>query len=343
VPSLAARDVPCRGWSEGFDFRQRAETERISRTSLLVDGTSVVTRKAHGGTSVGITFVMATVIAATAASACSWAHPGANPYRGDPLSALSDFTMTDETRRQLRVLMAAHRYTDVATITRDAIVGQQRYEGLREMHSGRGQTCHGAVDRSAWSDQLQERGLVYCAGDTCVIVPTICNNVSLVTRKPDELAQAAEEEPIDISPAAGPPSPVAASPLSQDNDLPTPDFFPVPVSEGGGSVAGITSGGGGASAGGDTGCAAGCFIGGGGGNSGSDVGGGPISSGPSGGPGSPTGPANVPPPGSLPPVSAVPEAPTSMLMFIGLISLMTYRRIRKNGREREAADCLRHG
>ena len=274
----------------------------------------------------GITFVVATVIAVTAASTCSWAHPGANPYRGDPVSALSDFSMTDETRRQLRVLMTAHRYTDVATITRDAIVGQQHYEGLREMHSGHGQTCHGAVDRSAWNGQLQERGLVYCVGDTCVIVPTICNNVSLVTRKPDEHIQAAEdEEPIDISPAAGPPPTVASSPASQDSDMSTPDLFPMPLSEGGSSIADITSDGSGAGAGGDAGCAAGCFIGNGGGNAGSEGGGSPIASGPSGAPISPTGPVNVPPSGSLPPLSAVPETPTALLMFIGLISLMTYR------------------
>ncbi len=271
---------------------------------------------------------MATVIAVTAASTCSWAHPGANPYRGDPVSALSDFSMPEETRRQLRVLMTAHRYTDVATITRDAIVGQQHYEGLREMHSGHGQTCHGAVDRSAWSDQLQERGLVYCVGDTCVIVPTICNNVSLASRKPDEHTQAAEdEEPIDISPAAGPPPTVASPSAGTDSDMSTPDLFPIPPSEDG-SVADFTSGGSSAGVGGDAGCAAGCYIGNGGGNAGAEGGGSPIATGPPGAPISPTGPVDVPPSGSLPPISAVPEPPSSLLMFIGMISLMTYRWVR---------------
>ena len=324
APSVPERDVLCRGWSEGFDFRLRAETG-YSRTSLLVGDETVVSRKAHGGSSVGISFIMATVIAATAASTCSWAHPGANPYRGDPVSALADFSMTEETRRQLRVLMTAHRYTDVATITRDAIVGQQHYDGLREMHSGHGQICHGAVDRSAWSGRVQERGLVYCVGDTCVIVPTICNNVSLVTRKPDEHTQAAEdEEPIDISPAAGPPPTVASSPSSQDSDTSTPDLLPMPPSEGGGSVSDITSGSG-AGAGGDAGCAAGCFTGSAGGIAGSEGGGSPIASGPPGAPVSPPGPVDIPPTGSLPPLSAVPETSTSLLMSIGLISLMTYR------------------
>lgn len=308
--------MPVRRRSEGFDVRQPADAERFSRTGLLVDGAALVGGKAHRGTPVGITFFMATVVAVTTASACSWAHPGANPYRGDPLSALSDFAIPDETRRQLRMLMAAHRFTDVATITRDAIVGQQRYEGLREMHSGHGQTCHGAVDRSAWSDQLKERGLVYCAGDTCVIVPTICNNVSLVTRKPDELAPAAEDqESIDISPAAGPPPPVAASPSSQDGDVSALDFFPVPASEGGSFVADFASDGSGAGVGGASGSDAG--------------GGGPIASGPLGAPVSPTLPTDVQASSSLPTVSAVPETATSMLMLIGLVSLVTYQRAGK--------------
>lgn len=139
---------------------------------------------------------------ATATPSCSWAHPGANPYRGDPAKAVDDFSLPDETRRRLKAMMAAHAYTDVALITRDGIEGLSHYDNLREMHSGSGQTCHGAVDRSAWSATREERGLVYCVDgeDTCVIVPTICNNVSLVTRRPAPMA----EEPIDIEPAAGP-------------------------------------------------------------------------------------------------------------------------------------------
>ena len=267
----------------------------------------------------GISFVMATVVAATAASGCSWAHPGANPYRGDPTSALADFAMADDTRRRLRALMAAHHYTDVATITRDDIVGQQHYDDLREMHSGHGQTCHGAVDRSAWSDQVQERGLVYCAGDTCVIVPTICNNVSLVTRKPDEHAQAAEDDgPIDISPSAGPPPMAATAPSNEDSGQATPEFLPAPPGDSGSSVDDNAGGGG-------TSGAACCFIGS-GGNGGGGAGN-PIASGPTGTPGSsPTGPTGTPPVGSSPPVSAVPEAPASMLMLAGLAVLLALAR-----------------
>src|ERR1700761_8430186 len=112
--------------------------------------------------SLGLQLVMSTALVA-AAPGCSWAHPGANPYRGAPVKALGDFGLPEETRRKLRDLMVAHRYTDVATITRDDIVGTHGYTDLRQMHSGHGQVCHGAVDRSAWGPTRQERGLVYCA------------------------------------------------------------------------------------------------------------------------------------------------------------------------------------
>ena len=121
----------------------------------------------------GLHLIMTSVYAATALAAapgCSWAHPGANPYRGDPVAALADFDLRDDTRRKLHALMAAHETTDIATITRDTIVGHAdaEYADLREMHSGHGQVCHGAVDRSAWSAQRHERALVYCADGVAV-------------------------------------------------------------------------------------------------------------------------------------------------------------------------------
>jgi len=173
--------------------------------------------------SVGLQLILSTALVAVPPG-CSWAHPGANPYRGDPVHALGDFAMPDETRRKLREMMAAHRTTDVATITRDDIVGTDGYTDLREMHSGGGQVCHGAVDRSAWSATRRERGLVYCAEGVCVIVPTICNNVSLVSRKPDHEA-VLDDTPIDIEPAAGPKPAPADAPLTTPADLESPLGF----------------------------------------------------------------------------------------------------------------------
>jgi hypothetical protein len=251
----------------------------------------------------GIPLLM-TAIIATAAPGCSWAHPGANPYRGDPVSALGDFAMPEDTRRQLRVLMASHRYTDVVTITRDDITGAQAYTDLREMHSGHGQTCHGSVVRSAWDADRKERGLVYCVGDTCVIVPTICNNVSLVSRKPDEATLSpvlpVAEGPLEFEPpAAGPPKSAVVAPAPGALAAPA-DFDMLP---GGGFAGGFPGSGGGDEIGGGPCCAEGVGVG-----VGVGVGGGG-----GGGPGLPGGP-------TLPtaPLSPVPEGPTWALLLAGL-------------------------
>jgi len=240
---------------------------------------------------------MAAVVATTVGSGCSWAHPGANPYRGEPAAVLADFAMSDDTRRQLRVLMAARRYTDVVTITRDHIGGQHAYTDLRQMHSGHGQVCHGSVDRSAWSPTHEERALVYCVGDTCVVVPTVCNNVSLVTREPEQdPLQSGADEPIDISPAAGPTPPSSDVAAAQDPGGDPLEFTPA----------------GGDSGADDSGAAASGFpspaLGGGGGGGGISCCG-----------SVPTGPIDPPP--VVPPSSPVPEAPGWSLLLGGLALL----------------------
>lgn len=269
----------------------------------------------------GLNLIMATAMSGALAGGCSWAHPGANPYRGDPPAALADFTMPEETRRQLRALMAAHRYTDIVTITRDGIVGQRQYGDLREMHSGRGQVCHGGVDRSAWSAKHEERGLVYCIGETCVIVPTVCNNVSLVTRKPDEASVLdGADEPIDISPAAGPPAAQDAV-VAQGPDS-GPLAFTVPEA----SVVGEDSPSGAGGAGGTPGFPVdGGGVGGGGSAPGSPGGAGPCcDTGPIG----PIGPAGPGTPPVVTPTSPVPEAPIWALLMAGLVAVGTLRRVR---------------
>ena len=261
-----------------------------------------------------IALIVASAIAATASGSCSWAHPGANPYRSDPTAALADFAMPDETRRELRARMSAHRYTDVATITRDDIVGQQRYGDLRDMHSGHGQTCHGAVDRSAWAAERQERGLVYCVGDTCVIVPTICNNVSLVTRRPEQAAQDAEGDgPIDIAPAAG--------------ATPPADVPPTLTAESPGDVLAPMSSGDDATFAGSAGPGD-VYPGPGGGVIGGP---GPLGGGATPSP-TPVPPTPVGPIATVPPVSAVPEPPAVSLMLAAIAALAALRR-RSSGRE----------
>ena len=268
-----------------------------------------------------ITHSLAAVVAAASVSSCSWAHPGANPYRGDPAAALADFAMPDETRRKLRALMATHRYTDIAIITRDDIVGGERYGDLREMHSGRGQICHGAVDRSAWSDQVKELGLVYCVDETCVIVPTVCNNVSLVTRKPEQPSPPAQDDaPIDIEPSAGLPPPVDSPTMEQGGEQTYPFFPPTSPRDGEASGVpddrwvGVTPG---------EPC---CFIYGGGGWAYPQ--GEPVVPDDPDDPQTPVTPPPTPqpPPPPEPPVPAVPEVPVSALMFAGLALIVARMR-----------------
>ena len=276
--------------------------------------------------SIGLQLILSTTLA-TVQPGCSWAHPGANPYRGDPVAVLADFDLAPATRDKLRALMRAHRHTDVATITRDDIVGADGgYRDLREMHSGHGRVCHGEVDRSAWRATRRERALVYCADDACVIVPTICNNVSLASRKPRHVA-AQEDSPIDIEPAAGPPRmpPDASAPPSPD-DRPL-EFLP-PAAGGGDTPVGpavpIAPGGGGDSPGPVVPIAPGGPVGG-------DGSGPPTGNAPGGGDGGlpccdlvPIAPGS---PGT-PPIISVPEAPTALLLSAGLVLLAAWRRRR---------------
>jgi hypothetical protein len=255
--------------------------------------------------SAGLQFILMAAVAAAPAD-CSWAHPGANPYRGNPTHALADFGLPVGTREKLRAAMAAHRATDIVTITRDDIVGAHGYADLREMHSGGGRTCHGAVDRSAWSTARRERGLVYCADDACLIVPTICNNVSLVTRRPEREA-ALDDGPIDFAPAAGPAPPADTPTMSATDAMPPGDFLPPPGT--GGDLAG-TPGPGGTPLGGSPIVAAP--------GEGLPTGGGLLCCGTT-----PIGPIGPVEPGVplVSPTSPVPELPTPLALLAGLAAL----------------------
>jgi hypothetical protein len=122
---------------------------------------------------------------------CSWDRPGADPYMGDIEAAVDRYRdIPPEVRAKLKAKMRTRAYDDIATITRDKIegkggpAGKQTYSNLRDMHFGKGRICR-EVTRSKWKPDAVERGLVYCEGEHCLIVPTVCRNVSRVT--PDEL------------------------------------------------------------------------------------------------------------------------------------------------------------
>lgn len=117
-----------------------------------------------------------------AAPACSWDHPGANPYSGNVPATVERYAdIPAAARKRLRERMERRQFDDIAAITRDDIAGTHRYTELRDMHFGKGRLCR-KVTRKRWSADAVERGLVYCEAEHCVIVPTVCNNVSRVTR-----------------------------------------------------------------------------------------------------------------------------------------------------------------
>lgn len=134
-----------------------------------------------------MSIVLTTALAtAQAVSSCSWNEPGHNPYMGTMAAAVERYAdIPAPVRQRLRERMAVHAYDDLVAIRRDSITGRHRYAPeLKQMHFGAGQVC-GRVDRARWSDSAVERGLVYCEDGHCLVVPTVCRNVSRLQRLPD--------------------------------------------------------------------------------------------------------------------------------------------------------------
>jgi hypothetical protein len=128
----------------------------------------------------------ASIPAGGTADACSWNRPGVNPFTGDVVAAVDRYTdIPVEVRERLKSRMAKREYDDMVTIRRDGISGRNGYDygqGIRDMHFGPGKVCR-TVSRKAWSSKTVERGLVYCESGQCILVPTVCRNVSRITRR----------------------------------------------------------------------------------------------------------------------------------------------------------------
>lgn len=140
-----------------------------------------------------LALVAALALSPTAAIArCSWDSPGANAYVGPVPAAVDRYTdIPVEVRERLKQRMERRDFDEMATIRRDSITGRHRYNSdIRDMHFGSGQVCR-SVTRSKWAPEAVERGLVYCEAEHCIIVPTVCRNVSRVTRVPGPGEEAA--------------------------------------------------------------------------------------------------------------------------------------------------------
>jgi hypothetical protein len=122
---------------------------------------------------------------------CSWDRPGVNPFMGDVVAAVDRYQdIPAATRAKLKARMKARSYDDIALIERDKITGQAAYAPeIRDMHFGPGSVCR-TVTRTKWAATTQERGLVYCEDGQCILVPTVCRNVSRIRRldKPTAVA-----------------------------------------------------------------------------------------------------------------------------------------------------------
>ena len=142
---------------------------------------------------------------------CSWNRPGVDPFMGDVVAAVDRYTdIAPPVREELKQRMRARQYDEIVVISRDAIRGKGGYNArISDMHFGPGRVCRN-VTRAGWSEQMQERGLVYCVQGQCILVPTICRNVSRITQAP------ASAPPAAGAAAPGGAAPVAAAPAAPE-------------------------------------------------------------------------------------------------------------------------------
>ncbi|NHZ43008.1 MHFG family PEP-CTERM protein [Massilia aquatica] len=114
---------------------------------------------------------------------CDWDRPGVNPFMGDVVAAVDRYRdIPPLVRTRLKERMADRNFDEFVTIGRDSIKGQNDYDpNIRDMHFGAGTVC-GNVSRAGWSARTKQAGLVYCEGDHCILVPTVCRNVSRIHR-----------------------------------------------------------------------------------------------------------------------------------------------------------------
>jgi hypothetical protein len=116
--------------------------------------------------------------------------------------------------------MESRSYDDIVFIKRDTITGSRGYEyepTISHMHFGsKGKVCQ-SVDRSKWAASHKEMGLVYCAYQYCILVPTVCRNVSRVyPMMPDE-----------YKPKVAPKRPVDPEVKLPHNKVPVPSSLPL--------------------------------------------------------------------------------------------------------------------
>ena len=155
---------------------------------------------------------------------CSWDRPGHNPFMGDVVAAIDrNSDIPTPVRVRLKQRMQARQYDEMVDIRRDSIRGRADYQPtIRDMHFGLDRVC-AQVSRSGWTPAMHERGLVYCESGHCILVPTVCRNVSRIERTPAAIAgTSASDGPGDAGAPKPAPGPTAASSERFAGDPETP-------------------------------------------------------------------------------------------------------------------------
>jgi hypothetical protein len=148
---------------------------------VVMAGFCQASRVRHGGT----LMITALALSAAVTATCNWGDRGLDPYMLDVPSAVDTYTQIPKaTREALKAKMRARQYDDTAHITGAGIKSATwNYGPLRMMHFGNGSRLCGVVNTSMWSaGDPGERALIYTVGDWSIAVPSVCRNVSLITR-----------------------------------------------------------------------------------------------------------------------------------------------------------------
>jgi hypothetical protein len=182
--------------------------------------------------------LLATALLATSHAvvpACAWDRPGHNRFTGDVAAAVQHYAdIPAPVAARLQARIRARDFDDMAEIRRDQIQGKHQYAPeLRDMHFGKGSICQ-TTSRSKWSDSATERGMVYCEGEHCLIVPTVCGNLSRVTRLAGPAIAGAGTAPVTDEPlASSARSAAQAQPADTSPDGSAPDVGGTPTASAG--------------------------------------------------------------------------------------------------------------
>ena len=117
------------------------------------------------------------------AAVCEWSA-GADRYVGSVPAAIASYGFPAATQAELIAQWEERRWADVVTIDRDSIRSRTADYGpdMRQMNfGGKGRRCE-RVSRAKWTASHIETAIVLCADGECVAVPSVCSNVSRVTR-----------------------------------------------------------------------------------------------------------------------------------------------------------------